>query len=120
MASGTAKYKYQTDKGNIFYCVSDDSPALDAIRGVEPNGNVTENMTIKTSKHSKEFGFKPRTCILKLKGSQSAAGCLINPNSITKRVAILTPTAVLPQRGSEVTVNGRVWLVSSISGERSV
>ncbi len=120
MASGTAKYRYQTNKLNIFYCVCDDSPALDVIRGKEPSANTTESITFKASKTSREFGFKPRTCILKLKGAQTTEGCLINPNAAVKYVPILTPDHELPARGSSVTVNGRVWIVSSISAERSV
>lgn len=119
MASGIGKYKYETDKGNIFYCVCDDSPALDSIRGTEPTGNITESITFKESKSSKEFGLKPRTAILKLKGAQTAEGCLVNPNSITKRVPILKRGANIPQRGTELTVNGRIWIVGSVSSERS-
>lgn len=119
MASGTNKYKYKTDKGNIFYCRTDDSPALAPIRGSEPVGNTTENITFEFSKNARAVGMKPRCCILKLKGTQTATGCLINPNSVTKRVIVLDPSTVLPQQGSEITVNGRVWIVSSISSEQA-
>jgi len=119
MASGTSRYKYKTNKGNIFYARTDNAPELAPIRGAEPVGNVTESITFEFSKTSKSVGMKPRCCILKLKGSQTSQGCLINPNSITKRVIELQPDAVLPQQGSEITVNGRVWIVSSISSEQA-
>ncbi|WP_055077262.1 hypothetical protein [Pseudanabaena sp. 'Roaring Creek'] len=119
MASGTSRYKYKTDKGNIFYARTDNAPELQPIRGAEPVGNVTESITFEFSKNAKEVGMKPRSCILKLKGTQSATGCLISPNSITKRVIVLDPATVLPQQGSEITVNGRVWIVSSISSEHA-
>lgn len=119
MASGTDKYRYKTDKGNIFYCRTDDSPELASIRGAEPTGNVTENITFKVSKKTKEVGFKPRQAILALKGSQTAAGCLVNPNSVTKRVIILDPATTIPNRGTELTVNGRTWVVSGFTSEQS-
>ena len=119
MASGTGKYRYKTDKGNLFYARTDDSPDLASIRGAEPSGNVTENITFKVSKSSKEVGFKPRQAILALQGTQSISGCLVNPNNVTKRVVILDPATVLPQRGTVLTVNGRSWVLTGYTTEHS-
>ena len=47
MASGTAKYKYETDNGNFFFARTDDSPALANIRGTLPTGATTESITFK-------------------------------------------------------------------------
>jgi hypothetical protein len=120
MASGTSRYKYKTNKGNIFYARTDNAPELAPIRGAEPVGNVTESITLRFSKHAKDVGMKPRSCILKLENLTKRTDCLINPNSVTKRVIVLDPATVLPQQGSKITINGRVWIVSSISEEKSV
>ena len=111
MPSGTAKYRYETNKGNIFYCRTDDAAELDPIRGAEPNGNVTEAITFKFSKNVKEVGCIPRHAILALKSNVASNGCLINPNSVLKRVIILKKDHSLPVRNSTIKVNGRDYLV---------
>lgn len=118
MASGTERYKYQTDAGNIFYARTDDSPDLATVRGAAPTGAATENITFKFSKSSREVGFKPRHCILTLKSTEAADGCLINSSGITKSVIVLKPDTN-PPSGTELTVNGRVWIVGSVIGEQS-
>lgn len=117
MASGTQRYKYKSDKGNIFYARTDDSPALASVRGAAPTGAATENITFKFSKNSKEVGVKPRHVILNLKTTEAGVGCLLPPSQITKRVIVLDP-ATNPPEGTEITVNGRVWIVGSVIGEQ--
>jgi hypothetical protein len=117
MASGTNRYKYKTDKGNIFYARTDDAPELASIRGTAPTAAATENITFEFSKNSKEVGCKPRHCILNLKNNATSTGCLLPPNQTTKRVIVLDP-ATNPPTGTEVTVNGRVWIVGSVIGEQ--
>lgn len=117
MASGTNKYRYETDAGNIFFARTDDSPALSNIRGAEPTGSITESITFKVSRTSKELGCTPRHVKLYLKSTDTSDGCLINPKSVTKNVVILKPSHTV-NAGSEVTVNGRVWIVGSVVGEQ--
>lgn len=117
MASGTERYKYKTDKGNIFWVRTDDSPALASIRGTAPTGTPTENITFEFSKNSKEVGCKPRHCILKLKDATASTNCLLPPNQTTKRVIVLDP-ATNPPAGTTVVVNGREWIVGSVISEQ--
>jgi len=117
MASGIDKYKYETDKNNIFYARTDDAAALSVVRGEEPSGATTESITFEFSKNSREVGCKPRHCILYLKGNNTVSGCLVDPKSVVKRVIVLKPT-FNPIKGTEVTVNGRVWVIGSIVGEQ--
>ncbi len=117
MASGTAKYRYMTDAGNIFYARTDDSVSLTAIRGQEPAGAITESITFKVSKTSKELGCSPRHVKLYLKSTDTSDGCLVNPKTVVKNVVVLSPAHVVTA-GAEVTVNGRVWIVGSIVGEQ--
>lgn len=117
MASGTNKYKYQTDKGNIFYARTDDSPQLTNIRGEEPTGAVTESMTFKVSRASKETGCTPRHVTLYLKTADTFDGCLINPKTVVKKVVILKNDHNVTQ-GQEITVNGRTFIVGPITSEQ--
>jgi hypothetical protein len=118
MASGTAKYPYKTDAGNIFFARTDDSPALAAIRGtIQGSFSITESITFKVSKTSKEVGCQPRHVTLYLKTADSTNGCLINPKNVVKKVVVMSPdTVVLPNQ--EVTVNGRTWITGSITPEQ--
>ncbi len=117
MASGTAKYKYETDNGNFFFARTDDSPALANIRGTAPTGATTESITFKVSRASKELGCTPRHVTLYLKSTDTSDGCLINPKSVVKKVVVLKPSTVIAS-GQEVTVNGRVWITGSITAEQ--
>ena len=47
MASGTQRYRYETDKGNIFHARTDDSASLASCRGTEPTEAPTENITFE-------------------------------------------------------------------------
>lgn len=118
MASGTAKYPYKTDKGNIFFARTDDSPALANIRGtIEGSFSITESITFKVSKSSKEVGCQPRHVTLYLDVEDTTDGCLIQPKTVTKKVVVMSPdTVVLPNQ--KVTVNGRKWLTGSITPEQ--
>lgn len=117
MASGTKRYKYETNAGNIFFAETDDAASLDTVRGAQPTGAVTESITFKVSKSSKESGCKPRHCILVLKTSESVSECLVNPKAARKTVVVLKSDHT-PPIGTEVTVNGRVWIVGSVIGEQ--
>ena len=118
MASGTTKYRYETDAGNFFYARTDNSPDLASIRGTEPTGSTTEGITFEFTKNAKEVGCKPRHCILKLKPTMAADGtCLIPPEHTTKRVVVLKPSHN-PPTGTEITVNGRTYIVGSVVNEQ--
>lgn len=117
MASGTQKYRYETDKGNIFYARTDDADSLAAVRGAEPTGNITESITFEVSKNSKAVGCKPRHVKLFLKGADTAEGCMLNPKGAPKEVVVLKKDTV-PKQGTEVTVNGRVYVIGSITDEQ--
>jgi hypothetical protein len=118
MASGTQKYKYETDAGNFFFARTDDSADLASVRGTEPTGTTTESITFEFSKRSKAVGCKARHCILKLKVEADDDGtCLVPPQNTTKRVIVLKPSTN-PPTGTEVTVNGRVYIVGSVVGEQ--
>lgn len=117
MASGTNKYKYQSDKGNIFYARTDDSDELSGVRGEQPTGAVTENITFKVSRGSKEVGCTPRHVILYLKTSTTSDGCLVNPKTVSKKVVVLKNSTTLTP-GTEVPCNGRTWIIGSVVGEQ--
>ncbi|OYQ66646.1 hypothetical protein B9G53_03505 [Pseudanabaena sp. SR411] len=118
MASGTTRYKYETDKGNIFWARTDNATALSGVRGTAPTETATENITFEFSKNSKEVGCRPRHCILKLKyEGEEVEGCLLPPNQTTKRVVVLRPDHN-PTTGAEIVIGGRTWIVGSVIGEQ--
>lgn len=117
MASGTIRERYQTDAGNIFYARTDDDPGLSEVRGEPPTGSITENITFKVSKKSKEVGCVPRHCVLKPKSTVSISGCLVNPTGASKKVVVWKKDTI-PPSGTEVTLGGRVWIVGSVIGEQ--
>lgn len=117
MASGTQRYRYKTDKGNIFNARTDDSASLASIRGVEPTEAITEDITFEVSKNSKAVGCKPRHCKLYLKVADTVEGCMLNPKGVVKEVVVLKPDHV-PPRGTTVNVNGRDFIVGSVVGEQ--
>lgn len=89
--SGTAKYAYETDKDNIFFARTDDAAALDAIRGAEPTGNPTENITFEFSKNALEVGCRPRHVVLVRQiQDPNAPDCLIDTFDASKKVIVLT------------------------------
>lgn len=91
----TADYSYQTDEGNIFKVRMDSDPVLDAIRGEQPAGELTENMHVKVSLNDKEVGISPRhTLFGRSVGTESSATtCLVDTGVRYKRVPILTVSA---------------------------
>lgn len=117
MASGTQKYRYETDKGNIFNARTDDAAALASCRGTEPTGAITEDITFEVSKNSKAVGCKPRHVKLYLKVADTVEGCMLNPKGVVKEVVVLKPSTI-PPRGTDVTVNGRTFIVGSMIGEQ--
>ena len=117
MASGTNRYKYQTDKGNIFWCRTDDDARLANVRGTAPTATPTENITFEFSKNTKEVGCRPRHCILNLKNTDTPEGCLVPPSQTVKRVIVLRPD-YNPPAGTEIIMNGRTWVVGSVIGEQ--
>ena len=50
--AGTQRVKYQTDNGNIFNVVLDESSGISTLIGTVPTSPYTENMTIKVSKNT--------------------------------------------------------------------
>lgn len=117
MASGTTRYKYETDNGNVFWARTDNSAELSTVRGVAPTEAPVENITFEFSKNSKMVGCKARHCILNLKKTGQGVGCLLPPGQTTKRVIVLKPDTN-PPTGTEVTVNNRVYIVGSVVGEQ--
>ena len=117
MPSGIGKYRYETDKGNIFFARTDDSPDLAVVRGLEPTSPLTESITFQVSKSTKQVGVKPRFCSLTLKGSDTVEGCLLNPKAAKKSVVILKKDHI-PPIGQEINVNGRLWVIGSTSSEQ--
>lgn len=89
--SGTAKYAYETDNDNIFFCRTDDATALDAIRGTEPTGEPTENLTFEFTKNALEVGCRPRHVVLVRQITDpDAPDCLIDTFDSSKKVIVLT------------------------------
>lgn len=117
MASGTTRYRYETDKGNIFYCRTDNSPALASCRGPEPTGSITENITFEFSKNAKEVGCRPRHVMLYLKVADTVDGCMLNPKGVRKNVIVLKNTTI-PPTGTTINVNGRDFIVGGVVGEQ--
>jgi|GEM_PF-3325996 len=118
MASGTTRYKYETDAGNVFFARTDNDTELSNIRGTAPTDAVTENITFEFSKNSRMVGCKPRHVILNLKKTTPTGGeCILPPGQTTKRVIVLKKD-FNPPTGTEITVNGRKWIVGSLVGEQ--
>jgi hypothetical protein len=118
MASGTTRYKYETDANNVFYARTDNANTLESCRGPAPTAAPTESITFEFSKNNRMVGCKPRHVILNLKkAAASGNDCILPPGQTTKRVVVLRPDTN-PPTGTEVTVNGRVWVVGSVVGEQ--
>ena len=122
--AGTTRYKYETDEGNIFYAITDDSDGLADIRGEAPTAAHTEDATLEVSRSNKERGIKPRQALLQLiiEGS-TQYNCIINTAKKYKKVVILTPNQVESiQFGgdspTEVTVGDVTWTAVRLLEER--
>lgn len=116
--SGTAKYPYQTDKGNRFFARTDDSVALDSIRGTEPTGETTENITFEFTKNAKEVGCRPRHVVLVRQVSiPGAPPCLVDTVDIGKKVIVLTQahfnSLKTGKSGTQVTFGGQQYRVKT-------
>lgn len=89
--SGTAKYAYETDQGNVFFVRCDDSTALDTIRGTEPTGTPTENLTFEFTKNALEVGARPRyVTLVRQVADPNTPTCLIDSTEAGKKVPVLT------------------------------
>jgi len=89
--SGTAKFAYESDKGNVFFARTDDAAALDAIRGTEPTKEATENITFEFTKNTLEVGCRPRHVVLVRQiTDENAPDCLIDTFDVGKKVIVLT------------------------------
>jgi hypothetical protein len=116
--SGTAKYAYESDNGNIFYARMDDSSSLDTIRGVEPEGEATENLTFEFSKNALEVGCRPRhVTLVRQISDPDAPTCLIDEIGVTKDVIVLTKahfnTLKTGKSGTTVTYSGSTYRVKA-------
>jgi len=121
--SGTARYRYETDKGNVFYARTDDHAALAAIRGSEPTGTQTENITFEFSKNALEVGCKPRHAVLvRLVTVAGTPECILEDFAQTKSVVVLTKahfdSLVTGQAGTTVTIGTVQWRVKTKVDER--
>lgn len=85
--------KYESDRGNVFYCRMDNYSAVQTVAGSEPEGEVTEELTILVSKTDGEFGIRPRLAIYKrpLGEANTDGDRYVKQGAAYKRVAILTP-----------------------------
>lgn len=125
MANAVDRYKYETEEGNIFYAITDNDTALEDIRGTPPDGDHTENMTCTVSKNNREFGIRPRMCLMErtITGT-GTLNCLVNEAQRYKRVVILTPDQVAninvgkSENQTKVTVNGAEYGAIRIIAEK--
>jgi hypothetical protein len=121
--SGTAKFPYETDNGNIFFVRGDDASTLDTIRGTEPTGEPTENLTFEFTKNSLEVGCKPRSVTLVRQVTDpNAPTCLIDDFGATKEVVVLTRahfnTLKTGKSGTTVTYSGQQYRVKTKTFEQ--
>jgi hypothetical protein len=84
-------------------------PPTAAAAGTPPSGEVTQNVKIKVTKSSREFGIKPRGVAL----SRTLGTA---PDTFTKQafLPVLTPAAFATPAfaiGSSITIGGVVWTV---------
>ena len=109
--ANTGTFNYLTDKGNVFRVRMDERAAVNAVRGGEPAGPLTENIILKVSKNGKEVGLKPRYALYSRNigtGNNPDLGYTVTGKAY-KRIPILTAThaATLGGEGSPtVTIGG--------------
>jgi hypothetical protein len=113
----TARYKYESNAGNIFYARTDSDSELDSIRGGQPAGVNTEYMTFEFSKNAKQVGCRPRSAVLKrsvVGGLAGGDGCVSIGGSRVKYVIVLTrqhyDTLIL---GQVLNINGLEYTLVS-------
>lgn len=91
----TARFNYQTDNGSIFYVRDDSDDVLQAIRGAIPTGTVTENITLRKTKNTKQAGLRPRYALF----ARQVGTAGTNANGLAtfgkryKKVVLLTQAA---------------------------
>lgn len=115
-----ARYKYQTNKGSVFFVIADNDPELDSIRGPNPAGTPTEFMTIKASKNANEGGIKPRQAVLyRTIGTPTTGTCSQTTGKAFKHVPILTQSVADGLTiGQTYSINGVTYTLQAISREK--
>lgn len=109
----TRRYRYQADSGNIYNARTDSDAGLQTIRGDEPGGEVSEELTFEFSKNTLEVGCKPRHFVLSrsMDGAE-AQNCLQNDTKRYKAVICLTSANFNNVAlGSQVTSKGQTYTV---------
>lgn len=120
--TATARYKYESNAGNIFQARTDNDDELSAIRGNEPSGTQTEYLTFEFSKNAKEVGCRPRhvKLVREISGG-NASNCLENNGKRYKNVIVLTKDKFNQINiGQTVTVDSQPYKVQAKVNERMV
>lgn len=117
---------YQTDRGSVFLTKIEDLAGVDAVTGEEPAGTLTEDMTCRIGRTSRESGIRPRFVTLK-RGIGAAVTdpdpeipgrALVNSGASYRRVAVLTQAHYNTiNKGDNFTIEGTVYEVSGKTGE---
>lgn len=109
----TRRYRYQADSGNIYNARTDSDEGLQSIRGDEPGGVVSEELTFEFSKNTLEVGCKPRHFVLsRAMAGGAAANCLQNDSKRYKFVICLTSANFnAVALGTTVTSKGQTYVV---------
>jgi hypothetical protein len=118
---GTAKYRYRTNRGNVFYARTDSDTELQSIRGNPPTEQPVEGLTFKYSKNAKEVGGSPRVAILsRVIGTENENNCIVDVAQRFKYVAVLTQehAATLQPEVTKVTVDRQEYIFKGISEEQ--
>lgn len=128
--SGIGNYKYQTNKGNVFYVKLDNDPQVNTIAGDQPAAGVSEEFTIKIHKNTKAVGLQPRHAILGRAvgalGPPAPGNCLVQTGIRYKRIPILTQAhmgqlvtgSLGDGKATTVTIRGTLYTVLKTVGEQ--
>lgn len=120
--TATARYRYQTDRGNVFFARTDNDEELDVIRGPEPTtATQTENITFEFSKNAREVGCRPRHVILVRDindDGQTQGLCVGQSARAYKKVIVLTESHFNSLTiGQSVTVDGQTYRLQARRAE---
>lgn len=115
--AGFTKLKYMTDNGSIFFCRLEDYEGTKGLYGDAPEGEVTEDMTLVSTKSRRGFGIHPRGVLLaRTVGTDNAGGAPLaytTDAKLYKFVPIGTETTFDAQEVGEdaeaVTIKGIAW-----------
>lgn len=90
----TARKKYETDNGSVFYVELDGRDNALTAAGDEPTGDPTENMTVYAGKNNAKNGIRARQILYaRLIGTEGTnADGYITSGRAYKRLPILTKT----------------------------